>query len=159
MTLLTRPYVQLALWILAYLLISGLIGRIQAEDVDTWYRTLNKPSFNPPDLAFPIVWTILYTLMAIAGWKLSQARSSPEGKLCFTLFLIQSVVNWGWSLVFFKAHLLGLAFGWILVLIALVAVLILKSWDVQRTASFLLLPYLFWIGFASLLSGSIWIMN
>ncbi len=157
--LLKHPRVQLALWIITYMLIGSLIGRLTGPDVDGWYRTLEKPSFNPPDLAFPIVWTILYIFMGIAGFKLSLKRHTQEGKLCFVLFCAQSLLNWGWSFVFFSAHLLGLAFGWILALIAVVAVLILKAWDVEKTASILLFPYLLWISFASVLSGTIWVLN
>lgn len=157
--LLKHPRAQLALWILVYMAIGSLIGRLTAEDVDGWFRTLEKPSFNPPDIAFPIVWTTLYILMAIAGWRLAARRYTPEGKLAFVLFGIQSVLNWAWSFVFFTAHLLGLAFGWILALIAVVAVLILKAWDVDRVSALLLFPYLLWISFASALSGTIWLLN
>lgn len=156
---LNHPRARLALWILAYMAIGSLIGRLTAADVDVWYKTLEKPSFNPPDIAFPVVWTILYILMGIVGWRLWQERRSPEGKLCFVLFAVQSVLNWGWSFVFFSAHLLGLAFGWILALIAVVAVLILKAWSLDRTVSLLLFPYLLWISFASTLSGMIWLLN
>ncbi len=157
--LLKHPRVQLALWIISYMAIGSLIGRLTAADVDIWYKTLEKPSFNPPDLVFPIVWTILYIFMAIAGWRLAAHRQTPEGKLSFVLFCAQSLVNWGWSFVFFSAHLLGLAFGWILGLIAIVAVLILKAWEVDRTSALLLFPYLLWISFASVLSGTIWLLN
>jgi tryptophan-rich sensory protein len=156
---LRHPRAQLAFWIIAYMAIGSLIGNLTAADVSGWYKTLEKPSFNPPNLAFPIVWTTLYIFMGIAGWRLWSRRHSPEGKLSFTLFCAQSLLNWGWSFVFFTAHLLGLAFGWILVLIALVAVLILKAWDVDRTSALLLFPYLLWISFASVLSGTIWVLN
>ena len=157
--LLRHPRAQLAFWIIAYMAIGSLIGNLTAADVSGWYKTLEKPSFNPPNLAFPIVWTTLYIFMGIAGWRLWSRRYSPEGKLSFALFCAQSLLNWGWSFVFFTAHLLGLAFGWILILIALVAVLILKAWDVDRTSALLLFPYLLWISFASVLSGTIWVLN
>lgn len=150
---------RLALWIATYLCVGWIIGRMTNDDVQGWYRTLEKPALNPPDIVFPLVWTTLYVMIAIAGYKLFEHRKSPTGKTCCTLFVIQTILNWLWSFVFFEWHLLGLAFGWILVMVVLVAALILKASGHIRIAAYLLVPYLFWIAFASYLSGSIWLLN
>lgn len=150
---------RLALWIVAFLSIGAVIGHLTAGDVASWYRTLNRPSFTPPNLVFPLVWVCLYVCLATVGWRLSNHLDVSPGKLCFSLFGVQMVMNWGWSFLFFKFHLTGAAFAWILIMIALTATLILKSWDLDRIAAILLGPYLLWIGFASALCGMIWVLN
>lgn len=159
MNIALKRHGQVILWIAGFLAVSWGIGQFTRDDVDTWYRGLLKPDLNPPDLVFPIVWTTLYVLMAISGWILWNRRHHPEGKLCLTLFVMQTLINWAWSFLFFELHLLGFSFAWILGLILLMAVLILKSWTHARTASLLLFPTLLWISFASYLNGSIWLLN
>lgn len=159
MNMALNKYGRLALWIAVYVTVGWLIGRTTMDNVQTWYPTLAKPPLNPPDIVFPIVWTSLYVMMAIAGCTLWSRRTLPQGKLCVTLFGIQTLMNWLWSFIFFEWHLLGLAFGWIIVMIALTVILIKTSWTHARPAAILLIPYLLWISFASYLSGSIWFLN
>ncbi len=157
MNMALNKYSSLVLWIGLYVSVSWVIGRVTLDDVQTWYPNLLKPPLNPPDLAFPIVWTTLYVMMAITGWMIWQRR--PHLKSVALLFAIQTMLNWAWSFVFFEFHLLGAAFAWIAVMVVLTAILICKLWSPLRTAAILLLPYLLWISFASYLSGSIWILN
>lgn len=152
-------YVQLALWLAVYLGVSAVIGQVTRANIAGWYTGLDKPPLNPPNAVFPIVWTTLYVMMAVAGWILTRHKDMPAGRICLILFGAQTLVNWIWSFIFFEWHMLGLAFAWILGLIALVAVLILKVSTVSRTVMILLLPYLVWIAFASYLSGAIWLLN
>lgn len=152
-----NKYGSLAFWIALYVSVGWIIGRATMDDVQTWYPSLLKPPLNPPDVVFPIVWTSLYVMMAITGWMIWQRRlqlgSIP------VLFGIQTLLNWAWSFVFFEFHLLGVAFAWIAVMIALTVLLISKLWNPLKLAAILLVPYLLWISFAAYLSGSIWILN
>jgi tryptophan-rich sensory protein len=150
---------RMALWIATYLFVGWMIGRATSDNVQGWYQGLNKPELNPPDFVFPVVWTLLYVMIAVAGAKLFEYRKSPEGRVCCTLFVIQTAMNWLWSFIFFEWHMLDVAFGWILALVLVVAVLILKASSHVRIAAYLLVPYLFWIAFASYLSGFIWLNN
>lgn len=149
-------YAPLVLWIAAYLTVAKFIGDMTRAEIPDWYNNLVKPPLNPPDIAFGIVWTILYILIAIAGWRLWCARKNENGRCNLTLFTLQTLVNWAWSYIFFYYHLTFFAFIWILILICLVAALIYKSDRINRM---ILFPYLAWISFASYLNGMIWYLN
>ena len=151
-----KKYLSLALWIAVFMGVGKFIGDMTRDEIPGWYEGLQKSSLNPPDITFGIVWTILYILIAIAGWRLWQQRRSENGKCLMTLFAVQTFVNWAWSYVFFYYHLLGLGFIWIVALIALVAVLIYKSDRINRL---ILAPYLLWISFAAYLNFTIWQLN
>ena len=118
----------------------------------TWYENLNKPSFNPPNYLFGIVWPILYLLMAIVSFLNAQ--------IVYRLYLMQLCLNGIWSWIFFVFNGLGLAFLNIVVLV-LLNVLIARKLRVKGAwlSFFLYLPYLLWITFAAILNLSILVMN
>ncbi len=127
--------------------------------IATWYAGLNKPSFTPPNIAFPIVWNILYAMMAFSLWRLWQARPDEARKRALTLFLLQLAVNLAWSWIFFGAESIRGGLSTILALDVLVAMTILAAWKVDRFAAGLLLPYLLWIGYATALNAEIVRLN
>lgn len=127
--------------------------------IATWYVALNKPAFTPPNIAFPIVWNILYALMAISLWRLWQLPRSEIRKYAITLFLLQLAVNLAWSWIFFGAESIRGGLSTILALDALVAMTIVAAWKVDRFAAGLLLPYLLWIGYATALNAEIARLN
>jgi benzodiazapine receptor len=121
-----------------------------------WYAGLSKPSFNPPGWLFGPVWTVLYVLIAIAGWRVWQRdRTGRPVKLWWA----QLGLNFVWSPVFFGAHQIGLAFFTILLLLAAILGFIALAWRLDRIAALLFLPYAAWVAFASVLNGSIWTLN
>lgn len=154
-----KSYLFLPLWIFVYLGVARLIGDMTRKEIPGWYESLAKPALNPPDIAFPIVWTTLYIFMAVVGWRIWQRRDSSGGEMLLTFFAIQTIVNWAWSYWFFDFHELAISFFWILGLIGLVGWLIFKLWRFDRISAYLLLPYLAWISFASYLNGMIWHLN
>lgn len=120
-----------------------------------WYARLKKPSFNPPNWAFAPAWTILYVLIAIAGW-----RTWEDGaNLAFTVWLSQLAVNYGWSPVFFRMHRARLALALIVILLALIFVFIALQWHADRTAALLFIPYAGWVAFASMLNAMLLRLN
>jgi benzodiazapine receptor len=128
--------------------------------IATWYASLNKPFFTPPNYAFPIAWNILYALMAISLWRLWQAVPRDEArKRAIALFLLQLAVNLAWSWIFFGAESIRGALSAILALDVLVAATIFAAWKVDRFAAGLLLPYLLWIGYATALNAGIAHLN
>jgi len=148
-----RPLV-LALFIL--LVVGGglAIGFLTAPGA--WYTSLVKPSFNPPNWVFAPVWTVLYVLIAVAGWRtFERAGSGRAMKLWWT----QLVLNFLWSPAFFAMHRIGLAFFVILLLLAAILAFIAAAWSQDRLAAWLLVPYAAWVGFAALLNGSIFALN
>lgn len=147
------------IWIIALEIIGAGIGLMTSQNIDSWYAGLARAPLNPPDWAFGVVWPILYAMIAIAGWRLWQRRYDPGMGSLVLLYMVQLIMNWGWSFVFFGAHLLWLSFIWIFVLAGLVAVLIILAYKKERVTAYLLLPYLLWISFASYLCGYIALFN
>jgi benzodiazapine receptor len=120
----------------------------------------NKPSFNPPNWIFGPVWTTLYVLMGIAFWLVwkSNAEFSIK-KRAMTFFIIQLVLNFFWSILFFSFHQLGLALVEIILLWTFIVFSIISFFPISKTASYLLVPYVLWVSFASVLNFAIWKLN
>lgn len=137
--------------------ISGVSTR---PSIPTWYASLAKPAWTPPNIAFPIVWTSLYALMALSLWLLwDRTAASAQRTRAIGLFLTQLVLNALWSPVFFAWHLIWPAFAIIVGMIVLVALTIRTAWGINRPAALALVPYLVWISYASTLNAGIGIMN
>lgn len=137
-----------------------IVGNIWTkETVSTWYPQLNKPSWTPPNWIFGPVWTALYVMIAAAGWLIYRAEESHERSIALILYGIQLAMNFIWSFLFFslRSPLLGLLD--IVPLCLFIALTIFKAWPVNRLASLLLLPYLFWVLYATSLNAAIWALN
>ncbi|MCW5552750.1 MAG: tryptophan-rich sensory protein [Verrucomicrobiae bacterium] len=124
-----------------------------------WYAQLQKPTWNPPNWIFGPVWTVLYTMMAVAAWLVwgrggVAAQRGPLG-----WFLLQLLLNAAWSALFFGLHNPGLAFVEIVLLWSAILRTLIAFWKVQRVASLLLLPYLAWVSFAAVLNFTLWQLN
>jgi translocator protein len=132
---------------------------VTATSVDSWYRALNKASFNPPNAVFTPVWIVLFFLMAVAGWRVWRQGNSREVMLALALFTIQLGMNFLWSVVFFGFQRVGLALGEMLILFATVAVMTGLFWRIDRWAALLMAPYIAWLLFATLLTAYIWALN
>jgi translocator protein len=122
-----------------------------------WYASLEKPSWNPPSWVFGPVWTILYVMIAIAGWL--AWRNRDRSKLPITLWGGQLLLNALWSWLFFGREQPGLAFVDIVILWLLIATFIVSAWRISRAASLLFVPYALWVGFAAALNFAIWRLN
>ncbi len=121
-----------------------------------WYAGLEKPGFNPPNWIFAPVWTTLYVLIAVAGWRIwVKARSSAA----MLLWWAQLALNFAWSPVFFGAHQIGAALAIIVALFAAILLFIANAWRHDRAAALLFAPYALWVGFASVLNGAIFALN
>ena len=121
-----------------------------------WYAQLTKPGFNPPAWVFGPAWTVLYVLIAVAGWRVW--RREPGG-WPMRLWWTQMVLNFSWSPVFFSAHRIGLALIVVLLLLAAILAFIATVWRRNRVAAWLFAPYAAWVAFASLLNASILRLN
>lgn len=140
------------------LLVSGggmAIG--YATRPDAWYAALAKPSFNPPNWVFGPVWTILYVLVAVAGWRTWQRL--PRTTAAMALWTLQLVLNFAWSPAFFGLHRVDLAFFIVVAMLASIAGFIAVSARHDRASALLFVPYLAWVGFATMLNGAIWRLN
>jgi benzodiazapine receptor len=142
-------------------LLAGFIGSFfTTPAIGTWYATLAKPSFGPPNWIFAPVWTILFVLMGLALYLVwSRGLAERKNKTAFCFFLVHLVFNILWSVVFFGLHNPGLAFLVIVALWLMIAYLILNFYRIKKAAGWLLLPYLLWVSFATLLNFAIWQLN
>ena len=149
-----RTWITLGLFILVVVGVGGLIGSVSTPG--PWYEGLAKPPFNPPNWVFGPVWTILYVMIGIAGWRIwTLAPSSNAMKI----WVAQLLANWAWSPVWFVGQMLWPAFAIILVILGLIIAFILATWRTDRVSAWLFVPYAAWVGFASLLNLSIALLN
>ncbi|KTD58122.1 tryptophan-rich sensory protein [Legionella sainthelensi] len=151
--------IKLIIWILTFELIGFVLGLLTQANIPSWYEGLHKSILTPPGWVFSIVWIILYVFLAIIGFILWQSRCQPQIKMLFNLYLLQLIMNWMWTPLFFQLHWMGFSFLWILIMIGLNAIIILKIKNIERGIALLLIPYFLWIIFASYLNGMIWILN
>ena len=131
-----------------------------AISVNTWFTTLEQPFFMPPTWTFGVVWSLLYLLMGIAFYLMLTTPANKEDHyLAWQLFVLQLIINVGWTLVFFALlDPLSALFG-IIALLFLVTGTILTFWKINKLSAYLLLPYFFWLGFASLLNAAFIALN
>jgi len=136
---------------------AAAIGAVASLNAPAFYASLARPGWAPLASVFGPVWTLLYSLMGIALWRVwrSPSRHAPA----IALFLVQLVLNALWSWLFFYWHLGAPAFAWIVVLLAMIMATMVTFWRVNRVAALLLVPYLGWVAFASILTWSIWRAN
>lgn len=128
--------------------------------IPTWFATLNKPSFSPPNWIFAPVWTILYLMMGTSAYFVwVKGLKNKKVKTALGYFLIQLFFNFLWSILFFGLHSALLALFDILLLWLAIAVTIIKFYKISKPASYLLIPYLLWVSFATILNFSIVILN
>jgi tryptophan-rich sensory protein len=141
--------------------LAGIVGSFfTTPSIPTWYASLKKPSFNPPNWLFSPVWISLFVLMGISLYFLwIHSKEGRKAKIALYYFGLQLVLNMLWSVLFFglKSPLLGLIE--IIILWAAILMTILKSFQVSRTAGILLLPYILWVSFAAVLNFFLWNLN
>ncbi len=136
---------------------SGLLTR---SEMTTWYITLQKPDWNPPNYLFGPVWTTLYLLMGIALWLVWKG-DAPEiqKRRAITMFALQLFLNFWWSILFFKLHSPAFALVDIVLMLLTITLTMLRFAPISRLAAWLLLPYLAWVSFATILNFAIWSLN
>ena len=146
---------------IAICLFAGGIGTIfTASSIPTWYATLNKPIFSPPNYLFGPVWTILYILMGISLYLIwIKGTKTKRVRDALFLFVVQLLLNAAWSPVFFGARNIFIALIIIILMWNFILRTILAFGKINKTASYLLYPYIAWVSFASVLNFSVWILN
>ena len=147
-------------------LIIGFLGSaFTMNSVSTWYPELNKPFFNPPSWIFGPVWTILYIMIGISIYLVWTRKENKKGKnketkkKVFWICGIQLFFNFIWSILFFGNKLIGLAFVDIIFLLIAILFNIYFCYKISRNSAYLLIPYLLWVSFASIINFAIWILN
>lgn len=158
----------------------GLIGSLATRpNIESWYRLIDKPGFTPPDWVFAVVWPALFLLMAVAAWLVYRTpprasrdywrdgasyesmflKKRPSRLTALTIYVIHLFFNMGWSFLFFKWQLPGVALVEILILLGLLLVTTRLFYRISTLAGYLMVPYILWVGYATVLNGALWWMN
>lgn len=141
------------------LLVGIVAGLLTRGSMETFSR-LNQPPLSPPGILFPIVWTILYTLMGIASYLVySSGKEKEEIYNALLIYFLQLAVNFFWSIFFFNLEWYTFAFFWLVLLWVLIFYTIRLFYPISNTAAYLLIPYLLWVTFAGYLNLGIAALN
>lgn len=157
----TRTSLLVAVGFFAASLAVGAIGGFATSfSVTTWYPTLIKPRFNPPNSIFAPVWTTLYVLMGLAAWRVWRATYvQGSTRAPMVLYAVQLALNLAWSLIFFGLRSPGAALVEVTMLLSGVIATAVAFWRVDRFAGLLFVPYVAWVSFATVLNFEIWRLN
>jgi len=151
--------IKLIISIALPLALGALAGLFTAQSIPEWFATLNKPSFNPPNWIFGPVWTTLYIIMGISFFLIWNQEMSKERNLAILVFMLQLVFNIGWSFIFFYFNMIGFALIEIILLWISIAFTLVLFYKIKPIASYINIPYLLWVTFATVLNGSFYFLN
>ena len=145
--------------ILLPLSLGAIAGMFTSQSVPEWYATLNRPSFNPPNWIFGPVWTTLYILMGISFFLIWKQEASKVRNRAILIFLLQLLLNFAWSFIFFYFNMIGLALVEIILLWINIVLMLVVFYKIKPVASYINIPYLLWVTFATVLNASYYILN
>ncbi len=151
-----KPY---AAWIAATLAAGALSAYLTRDGMELYRTAIRKPPLSPPGIVFPIVWTILYVLMGIGAARVQIVSEPEERTPHLTLYVVQLIFNFLWSIFFFNQRWFGFSLLWLIALWVLILAMILKFRKIERTAALLQIPYLIWVSFAAYLNAGVWLLN
>lgn len=141
------------------LCVGVVAGIFTSQAVPTWYATLNRPFFNPPNWVFGPVWTTLYILLGISFFLIWKEEATKARDLAIKVFLIQMLLNFAWSFIFFYFNLIGAALIEIILLLISIALMIYLFYKIKRFAAYLNIPYFLWVSFATILNAGYYFLN
>ncbi|WP_291632730.1 TspO/MBR family protein [Clostridium sp.] len=138
----------------------GFLSGFLSMTPQNTYENFNKPSFSPPGWVFPVVWTILFFLMAVAAYRIWMKGKSGEGvRKALVLYGIQLFLNFLWSIIFFRFRLYAIAFLELLLLLVFILLTTFEFYRIDKPAAYLMIPYIAWVSFAGVLNYTIWMIN
>jgi tryptophan-rich sensory protein len=152
----TRDVLGLTAFVVLCFGVSVLGGRAMTSALPEWYSALRKPPWTPPGWVFGPVWTLLYPLVAVAGWL---AWREGRGRFGPLVYLLQLALNAAWPWLFFAARRPDLSLACVVAMWLAILATTIAFWRVSRGAAMLMLPYLAWVGFAAALNHAIWKLN
>lgn len=145
-----------------FFLITGLVGGLSSlltnMSMDR-YDAADKPPLTPPDIVFPIVWSILFILMAISAARVWLTDNSRMRNRAIIVYALQLFFNFFWSILFFNFQAYGIAFFWLIGLWLLILLMIVRFYSIDTLAGLLQIPYLLWVTFAGYLNFGVWMLN
>jgi benzodiazapine receptor len=155
----TKQILKLLISISFPLILGGIAGSFTAGGISDWYQMLNKPSFNPPGWIFGPVWTILYLIMGYSLYLIWNQNASKKRNIALGIFLLQQILNFAWSFLFFYFGLIGWALVEIIVLWISIVVMLALFYKIKPQTAYINIPYLLWVSFATLLNASFYVLN
>jgi len=155
----SRDLLGLAGFVVLWLAVSGLGGWVTSSSVGTWYQTLQKPPFNPPDWVFAPVWTTLYVMMAVAAWRVWRTPPTDARRQALIAFVLQLGLNLAWSFLFFGFREIGWAMVEVTFLLLAIVATGARFWRIDRLAGALFVPYAAWVAYATALNAALWRLN
>ena len=155
-----KPIAKLIISLAVPVAIGSIAGTFTATSVNGWFTTLVKPSFNPPNWLFAPVWTTLYIMMGFSSFLVWNSKKKEQKKnKALVFYLVQLFFNLLWSIIFFYLQEPGWALVDIILMWMLILLTMLQFGKISATATWLLLPYICWVSFASVLNFAIWNLN
>lgn len=145
--------------ILLPIALGAIAGMFTSQSVPEWYATLNRPSFNPPNWIFGPVWTTLYIIMGISLFLIWKQDVSKKRNFAILIFMIQLILNFGWSFIFFYFNMIGIALLEIVLLWFSIITMLVLFYKIKPIASYINIPYLLWVTFATVLNASYYLLN
>lgn len=141
--------------------LAGFVsGILNSKSIEAWYVKLRKPIFNPPNWVFSPIWTILFLLQGISLYLVwSSGLTNEDTLFALIMFFFQMILNISWSFLFFGKKSLFLSLGDIVFLIFAIIITMLSFYNISELATYLLMPYLFWVIFVMILNFAIWVLN
>ncbi|WP_133130507.1 TspO/MBR family protein [Legionella yabuuchiae] len=153
-----KHWIKLIFWIALFQLIGFLLGILTQANLHPWYESLHKSSLTPPGVVFSIAWAVLYILLALIAWILSN-QDKESFKPVKYLFALQMLMNWTWTMLFFQFHWLAFSAAWLIVLTFINCILMVNGMNKHKIVGLLLIPYVLWLMFASYLNLFIALTN
>jgi translocator protein len=141
------------------LALGAIAGIFTSHAIPEWYETLNQPSFNPPNQVFGPVWTALYLLMGFSLFLIWKQSADKGRNRAILVFMIQLILNFGWSFLFFYYHQIGIALVEIVLLWLSIISMILLFYRIKPLAAYINIPYLLWVTFATILNAAYYFLN
>lgn len=148
---------DLILNLLVVYAVAGLSAFLTMESMQD-FASLNKPPLSPPGYIFPIVWSILFTLMGISAYLVFQSLDDRKD-FPYTIYALQLIFNFFWSIIFFNSEQYFFALIWLIVLWVLILLMVIAFYQHNKLAAYLQIPYLIWVTFAGYLNAGIWLLN
>lgn len=151
--------IKLIISLLLPLSVGAVAGMFTSQAVPTWYASLNRPSFSPPNWVFGPVWSTLYTILGVSFFLIWKENPSKQRNLAIIVFSIQMLLNFVWSFIFFYFNMIGAALIEIILLWLSIVTMIYLFYKVKPLAAYLNIPYLLWVSFATILNAGYFFLN
>jgi len=155
-----KKYILALIIFLLITFLAAFVGNFfTMPNIPTWYASLNKPSFSPPNWLFGPVWTILYILMAVSAFLVWKKGEEPRIKSSLFFYFAQLLLNTAWSIAFFGLHNPFRGFLVIIALWFMIVLTMVEFWKIEKAAGILFIPYILWVTFAAILNFAVWKLN